>query len=185
MGTKSKIMDDMKERVFTVNMTDLGSGDSDYYCFAVEINHGPDIQLNWFHITVTSTPAFYVEQQEVTGVEGGEVTVYCYYSNPGIIKWCPVCGGCVENSGTLGGALVTLNQTRDAKGRQVFTVNMSGLKMESTGWYWCYVGDNKIPVHITVIPHVTTPSTTTTNTPGPPHSSVSSTSADVVNTSRS
>ncbi|KAJ8013782.1 hypothetical protein DPEC_G00033360 [Dallia pectoralis] len=101
ISTKTWISDDIKERVLTVTMTDLSPVNSGYYCFAVEINQGPDIQLNWFHLTVTSTPGLYVEKQEVTGVEGGEVTVYCYYRDPGTIKWCPVCGDCVENSGTI------------------------------------------------------------------------------------
>ncbi|KAJ8013781.1 hypothetical protein DPEC_G00033350 [Dallia pectoralis] len=91
ISTKTWISDDIKERVLTVTITDLSPVNSGYYCFAVESNQGPDIQLNWFHLTVTSTPGLYVEKQEVTGVEGGEVTVYCYYRDPGTIKWCPVC----------------------------------------------------------------------------------------------
>ncbi|KAJ8013780.1 hypothetical protein DPEC_G00033340 [Dallia pectoralis] len=72
ISTKTWITDDLKERVLTVTMTDLGSGDSDYYRCAVEIKQGPDIKLKLFQLTVTSTPGLYVEQQEVTGVEGGE-----------------------------------------------------------------------------------------------------------------
>ncbi|KAJ8013778.1 hypothetical protein DPEC_G00033320 [Dallia pectoralis] len=148
MGTKTWITVYPQERVLTVTMTDLGPGDSDYYCCAVEINQGVDTQLKRFYLNVTSTPGLYVEKQEVTGVEGGEVTVSCYYRDPGTIKWCQACGDCVEYSGTI-------------------------------------VGDNSIPVHITVKLHVTTQSTTNTTPTSPPQTSVSLSSGSVLNTSQS
>uniref|UniRef100_A0A3B5KGZ4 Immunoglobulin domain-containing protein n=1 Tax=Takifugu rubripes TaxID=31033 RepID=A0A3B5KGZ4_TAKRU len=33
---------------------------------------------------------------------------------------------------------------------QIFTVTMSGLKMEDSGWYWCSRGDLQMPVQIIV-----------------------------------
>ena len=99
----------------------------------------------------SGTPELYVEQQEVTGVEGGSVTVCCYYSNSGDMKWCRMGGDCVSGfSGTLNGTSVTLTRTSDANNRKVLTVTMSGLKMDNTDWYCCRVGELEMPVHITV-----------------------------------
>uniref|UniRef100_A0A8C7K548 Ig-like domain-containing protein n=1 Tax=Oncorhynchus kisutch TaxID=8019 RepID=A0A8C7K548_ONCKI len=149
---KTSISDDINKRIFTVTMTDLVSRDYGNYRCVVEINGGTDIMIQWFYLSVTpGTPELYVEQQEVTGVEGGSVTVCCYYSNSGDMKWCRMGGDCVSVfSGTLNGTSVTLMRTSDAINRKVLTVTMSGLKMENTDWYWCRVGELEMPVHITV-----------------------------------
>ncbi|XP_055757590.1 CMRF35-like molecule 5, partial [Salvelinus fontinalis] len=164
---KTSISDDIKKRIFTVTITDLTSWDSENYRCVVEINRGPDIMIQWFYLSVTpalfsslnscflplcsGTPELYVEQQEVTGVEGGSVTVRCYYSNSGDIKWCRMGGDCVMwYSWTLHGTSVTLKRTSEANNRKALTVTMSGLKMENTDWYWCRVGELEMPVHITV-----------------------------------
>ncbi|XP_036843369.1 polymeric immunoglobulin receptor-like isoform X1 [Oncorhynchus mykiss] len=166
-------------------MTDLTSWDYGNYRCVVEINRGPDIMIQWFYLSVTpGTPELYVEQQEVTGVEGGSVTVCCYYSNSGDMKWCRMGGDCVSgNSGTLHGTSVTLNQTSDANNRTVLTVTMSGLKMENTDWYWCRVGEIEMPVHITVSQQTatqrTSKMTSTTQDPTPQQPSASPTAEPV------
>ncbi|XP_029608123.1 polymeric immunoglobulin receptor-like isoform X2 [Salmo trutta] len=149
---KNSISDDINKRIFTVTMTGLEPEDSENYRCVVEINGGPDIRIQWFYLSVTpGTPELYVDHQEVTGVEGGSVTVRCYYSNTGDMKWCRMGGDCVSGfSGTLNGTSVTLKRTSDANNRKALTVTMSGLKMENTDWYWCRVGELEMPVHITV-----------------------------------
>ncbi|XP_045556386.1 CMRF35-like molecule 7 isoform X2 [Salmo salar] len=149
---KNSISDDINKRIFTVTMTDLEPEDSENYRCVVEINRGPDIRIQWFYLSVTpGTPELYVDQQEVTGVEGGSVTVRCYYSTSGDMKWCRMGGDCVRGySGTFHGTSVRLMRTSDANNRKVLTVTMSGLKMENTDWYWCRVGELEMPVHITV-----------------------------------
>ncbi|XP_045071871.1 CMRF35-like molecule 1, partial [Coregonus clupeaformis] len=132
---KASISDDINQLTFTVTMTDLGSEDSEWYWCAVEIV-GADVRIEGFHLSVTpGTPELYVDQQEVTGVEGGSVIVKCYYGDIGHMKWYRI-GGSVScvwgNSGTLDGTSVTLQQTTR---RNILTVTMSGLKMENTGWY--------------------------------------------------
>ncbi|KAK6293817.1 hypothetical protein J4Q44_G00361430 [Coregonus suidteri] len=92
---KASISDDINKRIFTMTMTNLKSWDSENYRCIVEINGGPDIRIQWFYLSVTlGTPELYVDQQEVTGVEGGSVTVRCYYSNSGDMKWCRMGGDC-------------------------------------------------------------------------------------------
>ena len=51
-----------------------------------------------------------------------------------------------EPSGSIYGTEVTI----DRKVHNVFTVTMSGLRTESSGWYWCVQGDLQMPVHLTV-----------------------------------
>ncbi|XP_045071870.1 polymeric immunoglobulin receptor-like [Coregonus clupeaformis] len=176
--TKASISDDINQLTFTVTMTDLGSEDSGHYWCAVVINGLQHVGTNWFHLSVTpGTPELYVDQQEVTGVEGGSVIVNCYYGDIGHMKWCRI-GGSVScvwwNSGTIDGTSVTLQQTTDATRRNILTVTMSGLKMENTGWYSCEVGYFIMPVHITVRRQTTTQSTTTMTTTQAPTTEQSS-----------
>ncbi|CAB1318984.1 unnamed protein product [Coregonus sp. 'balchen'] len=166
---KASISDDINQLTFTVNMTDLGRKSSGRYYCAVVINGLQHVWTNWFDLSVTpGTLKLYVDQQEVTGVEGGSVIVKCYYGDIGHMKWCRIGRiGSVScmwgNSGSIDGTSVTLQQTTR---RNNLTVTMSDLKMENTGWYSCEVEDRMMPVHITVRRQTTTQSTTTvTSTP--------------------
>lgn len=76
-------------------------------------------------------------------------------------------GSCVAvgHSGDLDGTFVKLVQEqRETTNGYVLMMNMSGLMMKNTGWYWCEKGDLQMPVHITVNQPTTTQSTTTTIT---------------------
>ncbi|XP_042179584.1 polymeric immunoglobulin receptor-like isoform X2 [Oncorhynchus tshawytscha] len=182
---RASISDDITQKVFTVIMTDLEPDDSNTYRCVVEINGGTDSMIQLLYLSVTpGTPELYVDQQEVTGVEGGSVTVRCYYSNSGDMKWCRMGGDCVSGfSGTLNGTSVTLKRTSDANNRTVLTVTMSGLKMENTDWYWCRVGELEMPVHITVSQQTatqrTSKMTSTTQDPTPQQPSASPTAEPV------
>uniref|UniRef100_A0A8C7K8R6 Ig-like domain-containing protein n=1 Tax=Oncorhynchus kisutch TaxID=8019 RepID=A0A8C7K8R6_ONCKI len=155
-GTVS-ISDDVTRRIFSVNMTDLQPEDSGYYWCAVETAGRDQSYLK-------RTPELYVDQQEVSGVEGGSVTVRCYYSNTVVKKWLwckmgiyyvPLVG---RYSGILDGTSVTSQQTIDHNNRHILTVTLNGLNMGDTGWYWCSRGDLQMPVHITVNQLTTTQS---------------------------
>ncbi|XP_071235769.1 polymeric immunoglobulin receptor-like isoform X3 [Salvelinus alpinus] len=189
---RASISDYIAQRVFTVIMTDLEPEDSNTYRCVVEINGGIDSMIQWFYLSVTpGTPELYVDQQEVTGVEGGSVTVHCYYSNSGDMKWCRMGGDGVSGySGTLNGTSVTLKRTSEANNRTVLTVTMSGLKMENTDWYWCRVGELEMPVHITVSQQTATQrtskmsSSTQDPTPQQPSASPTAESVQTDNTSQ-
>lgn len=125
-------------------------------------------KLNLWHV-FQGVPSLYVDQQEISAFDRGSVTIRCYYKNPSKKKWCKLNGMCVtDGRGSIDGTTVTIN----ASVSNVFSVTMSGLRTESSGWYFCLNGEFEMPVRVTVhelpattattiIPH--TPSETLTN----------------------
>ncbi|XP_029690595.1 CMRF35-like molecule 8 isoform X1 [Takifugu rubripes] len=140
------ISDDREKKVFTVTIKDVREGDTDFWCI-VDINRGRDVGT-YFQMSVTrDVSSLYVDHQEVTGFIGEQTTIQCYYQNSGQAKWCRVGGPCVTQSqGSIDGTTVFINETPP----RVFTVTMSGLKMEDSGWYWCSREDLQMPVQIIV-----------------------------------
>ncbi|XP_051272572.1 polymeric immunoglobulin receptor-like [Dicentrarchus labrax] len=143
---KFSISDDKQQRIFTVTINNLMMDDTDYWCI-VEIN---DLNSDGkpFQLSVTrGWPQLFVDHQEITGFNGEDVTIHGSYSNTGEIEWCRLGGSCVnESSGSINGTRVTIN----ANVPKVFTVTMSGLRTESSGWYFCTKGLLQMPVHVTV-----------------------------------
>ncbi|KAJ8339670.1 hypothetical protein SKAU_G00343030 [Synaphobranchus kaupii] len=139
-------------------MTKLKMGDSGYYWCAVDIKHALD-ESSYLYLSVTAgTPGLWVDQQEVTGVEGGHVSVLCQYNEPnGRKSWCRAGGSCVEVSSGKSGR----SEIKDVSSEKVFMVTMRELNREDTGWYWCAAGELQIPVHITVTQKTTTTTVTT------------------------
>ncbi|XP_039477544.1 polymeric immunoglobulin receptor-like [Oreochromis aureus] len=156
---KYLISDDKKQNIFNVTINQLAHKNTDYWC-AVEINDGQDYR-QYFQLSVTSgTPSLYVDQM-ITGYFRENITIICHHSNSGEMKWCRLGRNCVAgSSGSIDGTTVTTHM-RDPN---VFTVKMSGLKSDDSGWYWCAEGDIQIPVYlnVTVKPITTTTPTTTT-----------------------
>ncbi|XP_029926955.1 polymeric immunoglobulin receptor-like [Myripristis murdjan] len=165
------ISDDKKQRIFTVTINDLMAEDTDYWC-AVEIKPWPDKKQK-LNLSVSEVlllivvfsqgpPSLYVDQQEVTGFNGGSVTVSCRSTSSGeMMWWCRLGSICVNESGSINGTAVTIS----ASVGKVVNVTMSDLRFESSGWYWCAKGNLQMPVHITVYEQTTTTtiSPTTTN----------------------
>uniref|UniRef100_A0A671X100 Immunoglobulin domain-containing protein n=1 Tax=Sparus aurata TaxID=8175 RepID=A0A671X100_SPAAU len=150
---KFSIADDKIQRIFTVMIKDLKEWDrGDYWC-VVEINKGTD-NGKYFHLSVTrGTPSLYVDHQEITASIEDKITIKCHHSNRGVIKWCRLGSSCVtEPSGSIDGTAVTINRSAP----NVFTVAMSELSTESSGWYLCVQGELQMPVHLTVTEKPTT-----------------------------
>uniref|UniRef100_A0AAZ1Y3C4 Ig-like domain-containing protein n=1 Tax=Oreochromis aureus TaxID=47969 RepID=A0AAZ1Y3C4_OREAU len=143
---KYSISDDKRQFIFTVTINNLTNKNTDYWC-VVEINNGPDYGGH-FQLSVTrGIPRLYVDHQRITGYIGENITIRCHHSNSGEMKWCRLGRNCVTgSSGSIDGAAVTAHM-RDPN---VFTVTMSGLKSEDSGWYLCAEGDIQIPVYLTV-----------------------------------
>uniref|UniRef100_UPI0037E86659 CMRF35-like molecule 1 isoform X2 n=1 Tax=Semicossyphus pulcher TaxID=241346 RepID=UPI0037E86659 len=128
---KFSISDD-KKGIFTVTIKDLTGKDTDYWC-NVEINNGPDNGY-YFQLSVTGgTPRVYVDQQEITGYNGGNITIKCHHRTSGENKWCRLGGSCVtKSSESFSGTRVTIKANST-----FFDVTMRGLTTESSGWYMC------------------------------------------------
>ncbi|TKS85703.1 Polymeric immunoglobulin receptor [Collichthys lucidus] len=142
---KFSISDDKNRRIFTVTINDLTGEDTDYWC-AVKVNGGSD-KGAYFHLSVTSgTPSLHVDHQEIRAFIGDNITISCYFHNLEEMQWCRLGGSCVKRSSeSIDGTTVTINARKS-----VFTVTMSGLKTESSGWYWCVMGGLQMPVYVTV-----------------------------------
>ncbi|XP_035269149.1 polymeric immunoglobulin receptor-like [Anguilla anguilla] len=157
---ETSITDDPTHHVFTVTMAKLKTENSGYYWCAVKIGgHLTVDEGKYLYLSVTAgTPGLWVDQQEVTGVEGGRVSVQCHYNDPSSTKkWCRAEGSCVEVNSAKSGR----SEIKDDRSENVFIVTMRELNREDTGWYWCAAGELQIPVHITVTQKPTTTTVTT------------------------
>ncbi|XP_026207619.1 uncharacterized protein LOC113156600 [Anabas testudineus] len=153
---KFSISDDKDQRIFNVTINNLTDDDSYYWC-AVEIQGFIDV-MTFFQLSVRGSPQLYVDHQEMTGFNGGDVTISCYHSISGEGGWwCRLGGSCVmESSGSIDGTTVIISVNVPG----AFTVTMRGLRTESSGWYYCVKGDLQMPVHLTVNEKQERPSTT-------------------------
>ncbi|MBN3300067.1 PIGR protein, partial [Amia calva] len=153
---KVSISDDPAQGLFTVTMRRLETGDSGWYWCAVEIGD------KWTHddraslyLKVTEDAGVpYVVNATVTGQIGGEVSVQCRYGHPyrsrqkqrcrsGDWSSCQTAG----SPGTAGhGSVLITDHTAEG----LFSVTVSGLWPEDQGWYWCDIGDQQLPVYLSV-----------------------------------
>uniref|UniRef100_A0A3Q1H7W7 Immunoglobulin domain-containing protein n=1 Tax=Anabas testudineus TaxID=64144 RepID=A0A3Q1H7W7_ANATE len=140
---KFSISDDKDQRIFNVTINNLTDDDSYYWC-AVEIQDDTQLFLSF----PPDDSTLYVDHQEMTGFNGGDVTISCYHSISGEGGWwCRLGGSCVmESSGSIDGTTVIISVNVPG----AFTVTMRGLRTESSGWYYCVKGDLQMPVHLTV-----------------------------------
>ncbi|KAM4599186.1 polymeric immunoglobulin receptor-like isoform 1-T1 [Fundulus diaphanus] len=159
---KYSISDDKNQTIFNVTIKHLTVENTHYWC-AVEINGGSDVR-QYFQLSVTTdTSSLYVDNQEVTGFIGEDVTINCHYRTSGEIKWCKLGRNCVTGvSGSIDGTTVTINTTETS----VFTVTMRGLMPRSSGWYYCDKENFQMPVHLTVTAKPTGAAPTTVTTAG-------------------
>ncbi|XP_066572402.1 CMRF35-like molecule 6 [Amia ocellicauda] len=159
---KVSISDDPAQGVFTVTMRGLETGDTGYYCCAVE-TEGPRTRDDTAGLLITVTADAgvpYVVNATVTGQIGGEVSVQCRYGNPyrstqkqwcrsGDWSSCQTAG----SPGTAGhGSVLITDHTAEG----LFSVTVSGLRPEDQGWYWCDIGDRQLPVYLKVTEATTT-----------------------------
>lgn len=140
------------ELVTTMTMTNLRSSDSNRYWCAVK-TQGSFVRTS-LELTVTEgTPDLSAASNVVSGEEGGNVTVQCFYSDKfkdTERKWCRSgdlhsCQTAQDIEPSLGAAL-QINDTNDG----IYTVTLTGLKKTDAGWYWCMAGEVQVPVHINV-----------------------------------
>lgn len=94
-------------------------------------------------VSLTDTPSLSVDRQFIQGIKGQEIRLSCTNHESGKMEWCRLGGNCVSSSsGSIDGVAVNITSN--------FTVTMSGLRTESSGWYWCDNGHLQMPVHLNV-----------------------------------
>ncbi|XP_016892713.1 uncharacterized protein LOC103386930 isoform X2 [Cynoglossus semilaevis] len=143
---KFSIFDDKSQRVFNMTIGDVTKHDTDYWCIVEK--SGTDDGA-YFHLSVTDgTPALYVDDQEVQGFLGGDITIRCYHStSSGEVGWCKLGGTCVKDGwGTIDGRRVSVNSSVP----RVFTATLYNVTIQSSGWYLCFKGDLQMPVYVNV-----------------------------------
>ncbi|KAL0201504.1 hypothetical protein M9458_004691, partial [Cirrhinus mrigala] len=97
-------------------------------------------------------PGVSVVSSSVSGHEGGDISVQCFYSSRYKNKTKQWCRYKDQNCYTVGRTDTSQNPSVQISddGRRSFTVLMTGLRLTDSGWYWCSVGDLQIPVQLTV-----------------------------------
>ncbi len=96
-----------------------------------------------------------VVSSSVSGHEGGDISVQCFYSSGyqnKVKQWCRYKD---QSCYTVGRTDTSQNPSvqisdDDDDGRRSFTVLMTGLRRTDSGWYFCSVGDLQVPVQLTV-----------------------------------
>uniref|UniRef100_A0A3Q3B8W5 Immunoglobulin domain-containing protein n=1 Tax=Kryptolebias marmoratus TaxID=37003 RepID=A0A3Q3B8W5_KRYMA len=145
------ISDDKTQTIFTVTIKELADKNTYYWCI-VEIDGGGDVGERFYLSgttgkTILCPPSLYVDNQTVIGFIGENITINCHYTISGAMKWCKLNSNCVTGtSGSIDGTRITLNTSM----KNVFSVTLSGLSPESSGWYYCVKGNFQMPVHLTV-----------------------------------
>uniref|UniRef100_A0A3Q3B883 Immunoglobulin domain-containing protein n=1 Tax=Kryptolebias marmoratus TaxID=37003 RepID=A0A3Q3B883_KRYMA len=140
------ISDDKTQTIFTVTIKELADKNTYYWCI-VEIDGGGDVGERFYLSGTTGPPSLYVDNQTVIGFIGENITINCHYTISGAMKWCKLNSNCVTGtSGSIDGTRITLNTSM----KNVFSVTLSGLSPESSGWYYCVKGNFQMPVHLTV-----------------------------------
>ncbi|XDV28233.1 hypothetical protein PO909_031581 [Leuciscus waleckii] len=97
-------------------------------------------------------PDVSVRSSSVSGHEGDNVSVQCFYTSGYKYKlkqWCRYKDkGCYTEKRTDTSQNSSVQISDD--GRSSFTVLMTGLRLSDSGWYLCSVGDLQAPVQLTV-----------------------------------
>ncbi len=102
---------------------------------------------------VCSAPDVSVVNSSVSGHEGGDISVQCFYSSGyqnKVKQWCRYKDQSCYTVGRNDTSQNSSVQISDDDGRRSFTVLMTGLRLTDSGWYFCSAGEALNPVHLTV-----------------------------------
>ncbi|XP_073787431.1 polymeric immunoglobulin receptor-like [Danio rerio] len=144
------VIDHPDQSLFTVNMRNLRENQSGLYFCVVETGETGTV-IYQFYLKVQYVPAVSVMSSSVSGHEGDTVSVQCFYSSGyknEQKRWCRYkdqkCF--IKKTNTSQSSSVQISDD----GENSFTVLMTGLRLSDSGWYFCSVGNQMIPVQLTV-----------------------------------
>ncbi|XP_026054234.1 uncharacterized protein LOC113040159 [Carassius auratus] len=149
---KWTITDYPADSIFTVKLNNLKSSDSGYYWCAIIGNHAEPDDRKYLYVTVKKAPDVFVVNSSVSGHEGGDISVQCFYSSGyknEVKQWCRYKD---QSCYTVGRTNTSQNSSVQISddGRKSFTVLMTGLRLTDSGWYYCSAGDLQAPVQLLV-----------------------------------
>uniref|UniRef100_A0A671NTV4 Ig-like domain-containing protein n=1 Tax=Sinocyclocheilus anshuiensis TaxID=1608454 RepID=A0A671NTV4_9TELE len=145
---KYSLTDYPAQSIFTVQWKNMKTSDSGYYWCAVEIGGKRD--TGYYFLLMA--PDVSVVSSSLSGHEGGDISVRCFYSSgyqDKLKQWCRYKD---QSCYTVGRTNTSQNSSVQISddGRRSFTVLMTGLRLTDSGWYFCSVGDRQVPVQLTV-----------------------------------
>nr|AHH83802.1 polymeric immunoglobulin receptor-like group 2-1 transcript variant 2 [Danio rerio] len=146
------VIDHPDQSLFTVTMRNLQENkhNGQYYC-TVETGQKTNVTYE-LYLQVHSAPDVSVMNSSVSGHEGDDVSVQCFYSSGYKDKqkrWCRYKDQkCLSEEKTDTSQNSSVQISDD--GESSFTVLMTGLTLSDSGWYFCSVGHQTIPVQLTV-----------------------------------
>ncbi|XP_048018482.1 polymeric immunoglobulin receptor-like isoform X2 [Megalobrama amblycephala] len=147
------VIDHPDQSLFTVTMRNLQYKDTgDYYC-AVETEGQTTITYD-LYLRVQSAPDVSVVSSSVSGHEGGNVSVQCFYSfgyKYELKQWCRYKDQSCYTVGRTDTSQRSSVQISDDVRNRSFTVLMTGLRLSDSGWFFCSAGEAMNPVQLTVI----------------------------------
>ncbi|XP_056127588.1 CMRF35-like molecule 3 isoform X2 [Rhinichthys klamathensis goyatoka] len=147
---KWTITDYPAHNIFTVKLDYATSSDSGNYWCAVKIHAKPDDRKH-LYLTVQPAPDVSVMNSSVSGHEGDNVSVQCFYTSGYQNKLKQWCRYKDQSCYTVGRNDTSQNSSVQISddGRS-FTVLMTGLRLSDSGWYFCSAGEALNPVQLTV-----------------------------------
>ncbi|TRY55783.1 hypothetical protein DNTS_025637 [Danionella cerebrum] len=131
----------------------LYTADSGTYWCAVEIGSraSNSDKRKYLNLKVQKDPDLFVLNSSVSAEEGDTVSIQCFYSHQNQQKtkrWCRIKERSCYEAGKTSSQNSSILITDDRK--RSFTVEMSGLRLSDSGWFFCSAGDLQVPVHLTV-----------------------------------
>ncbi|CAM4587143.1 unnamed protein product [Leuciscus chuanchicus] len=150
------VIDHPDQSLFTVTMRNMQSSTHNgrYYC-TVETEGKPTVTYE-LDLQVQScmrlSPDVSVMNSSVSGHEGDNVSVQCFYTSgykDKLKQWCRIKDKSCYTEKRTGTSQNSSVQISD-DGRSSFTVLMTGLRLSDSGWYFCSAGEALNPVHLTV-----------------------------------
>ncbi|XP_026134656.1 polymeric immunoglobulin receptor-like [Carassius auratus] len=146
------VIDHPDQSLFTVTIRNLQSTkhDGGYYC-ALKTEEKPTLIYD-IYLQVQSAPYVSVVSSSVSGHEGGDISVQCFYTlgyKNKVKQWCRYKD---QSCYTVGRTNTSQNSSVQISddGRRSFTVLMTGLRLTDSDWYYCSAGDALNPVQLTV-----------------------------------
>ncbi|XP_051716647.1 CMRF35-like molecule 9 isoform X2 [Ctenopharyngodon idella] len=145
------VIDHPDQSLFTVTMRNLQNKHTGGYSCVVETEGQPTVTYE-LHLEVQSAPDVSVVSSSVSGHEGGDVSVQCFYTSRYKNKTKQWCRYKDQSCYTVGRTDTSQNPSVQISddGRRSFTVLMTGLRLSDSGWYFCSAGEALNPVHLIV-----------------------------------